>query len=266
MKRRFQAMTGLVNRRRILLAIAGMGATGVVVGKWGTVASSATYGPVLRFSDQLGLRMQRLILSGRPLAPEFRLDQITPHHPTNGGFGAPWIAADPTFDELMADRFRSWRLYVHGLVERPSRFTLSELRAMPARTQITMHSCDMGWSAIAQWAGVPLHWLLEYVGVKQSARYVVFHCMDKLHDGGAFYSSIDMLDAFHPQTILAHTMNRSPLARCYGAPLRLRVELQIGYKNSKHIQGLEVVDSLKSIGKGYGGTWEDKGSQWYAGM
>ena len=138
--------------------------------------------------------------------------------------------------------------------------------AMPQRTQITLHSCDMGWSAIGQWSGVPLRWLLEHVGIRDRGRYVAFFCLDRLVGGGHIYSSIDRLDAFHPQTILAHQMNGQALPKRHGAPLRLRTELQIGYKQSKHIDRVVVVESLSGLGKGFGGTYEDLGYQWYAGM
>ena len=136
---------------------------------------------------------------------------------------------------------------------------------MPTRSQITLHACDEGWSAIAEWTGVPLRYLLELAGLQSTARYVFFTCFDKF-EGAPMFGSIDLLDAFHAQTILAHTMNGRPLPVKHGAPLRLRIELQIGYKNTKHIDRITVTDSFLHMGKGRGGMIEDAGYQWYAGM
>jgi len=153
-------------------------------------------------------------------------------------------------------------------VSRPLSLSLDELRRLASRTQITMHCCDEGWSAIGQWAGVPLGLLLSLAGLTSGARYVVFHCFDKKEaDGTNYYESLDLVDAYHPQTILAYDMNGKPMPVSYGAPLRLRVETQIGYKNAKFIDRIEVVDSLNRLGRGKGGWWEDfDNAPWYAGQ
>jgi DMSO/TMAO reductase YedYZ molybdopterin-dependent catalytic subunit len=199
------------------------------------------------------------------LAREFTLDQLSPIHPTNGGFGALYVAPDPAYDRMVAERFVNWRLSIDGLVRRTMKLSLEDIRRMPVRSQITMHSCDEGWSAIGQWTGVPLAWLLAQVEPTAGARFVVFHCMDTIA-GQKVYGSLDMLDAVHPQTILAHGFNGGPLPVGHGAPLRLRMELQIGYKQLKHIDRISVVSSLASLGKGRGGLFEDYGYQWYAGL
>lgn len=137
---------------------------------------------------------------------------------------------------------------------------------MPQRAQITRHDCVEGWSAIGQWAGTRLDSLLDAAGLLRSARYVVFHCADDF-GGTPYYESIDLVDAFHPQTILAHTMNGRTLPVAHGAPLRLRVERQLGYKHAKYVMRLEVVESLDNLGAGRGGYWEDQiGYEWYAGI
>jgi len=137
---------------------------------------------------------------------------------------------------------------------------------MPTQSQITMHSCDEGWSAIGEWTGVPLRFLLDHVGLQRGAQYLVFHCMDKIA-GEHVFGSFDVLDAVHPQTILAHTMNGQPLPTRHGAPLRLRMELQIGYKQYKHIDQITAVRNLEAVGNGgVGGLWEEHGAQWYAGL
>jgi DMSO/TMAO reductase YedYZ molybdopterin-dependent catalytic subunit len=112
--------------------------------------------------------------------------------------------------------------------------------------------------------------LLDQAGLKATARYIVFHCGDTLEqtlDGtGQYYESIDLIDAYHPQTILAYAMNDRTLPVAHGAPLRLRVERQLGYKQAKYIMRIEAVDDFKHLGRGNGGFWEDRGYEWYAGI
>jgi DMSO/TMAO reductase YedYZ molybdopterin-dependent catalytic subunit len=258
-------MKRLLTRRKLLLAGGGLAVAGLVAKNRGQLANAAGYQPLLDVGDGLGRRIQRLAMWGRPLAPEYRLDQISLNHPSTGGFGARYIDPDPAYDRMVAERFRNWRLKIAGLVKTPLDFSLEEIRQMPVRTQITMHSCDAGWSAIGQWSGVPLGWLLAHVGLMPRARYIVFHAMDKIA-GQHLFDSMDLFDAFHPQTILAHRFNGAPLPVGHGAPLRLRLELQIGYKNLKHIERITVVDSLEKIAAGRGGFYQSYGYQWYAGQ
>ena len=208
---------------------------------------------------------QRLILSGQPLAPEFKPSDISPTFKPNGSFHP----TDPAYQALLDNGFADWRLAVTGLVNQPLSISLAQLKALPARTQITRHDCVEGWSAIAQWSGPQLGAILHAAGLQPHARYVVFHCADNLGgpgDGGKYYESIDLFDAFHPQTILAHTMNGAPLAVQHGAPIRLRVERALGYKQAKYVMRIEVTDRLSQIGSGHGGFWEDRGYEWYAGI
>jgi len=157
---------------------------------------------------------------------------------------------------------------VDGLVEKSMQFTLAELRAMPSRTQITRHDCVEGWSAIGKWTGVPLHQILEQVNPQTKAKYVVFYCADPMEEDGTkpYYESIDMEDAYHPQTILAYELNGEVLPIANGAPIRLRVERQLGYKQAKYIMRIALVESFKDIAGGKGGYWEDEGYTWYAGI
>ena len=159
---------------------------------------------------------------------------------------------------------------VDGLVEQPLSLSLAELRALPSRTQITRHDCVEGWSSIGKWKGARLGPLLDQAGLKPNARYIVFHCADTLEqtlDGsGQYYESIDLIDAYHPQTILAYDMNDQPLPVPHGAPLRLRVERQLGYKQAKYVMRIEAVDGFAHLGRGKGGFWEDRGYEWYAGI
>ncbi|RAI33957.1 molybdopterin-dependent oxidoreductase, partial [Rhodoplanes roseus] len=166
---------------------------------------------------------------------------------------------------MAANGFADWRLSVTGLVERPQSLSLDELRTMPARTQITRHDCVEGWSCIAKWTGVPLAAVLDEAGVKAGGSYVIFRCADTL-GREKYYESIDMIDARHPQTILAYGLNDETLPISNGAPLRVRVERQLGYKMAKYVMGIEVVGSFAPIRGGKGGYWEDRGYEWYAGI
>jgi DMSO/TMAO reductase YedYZ molybdopterin-dependent catalytic subunit len=149
-------------------------------------------------------------------------------------------------------------------------FSLDDLRALPARSQITRHDCVEGWSCIGGWTGPQLSRILDFVGLRPEARYIVFHCADELpryFDGShSYYESIDLVDAYHPQTILAYAMNGKPLGIPHGAPLRLRVERQLGYKMAKFVERIEAVAELDHLRGGRGGYWEDNGYEWYAGI
>ncbi|MBV9509566.1 MAG: molybdopterin-binding protein [Caulobacteraceae bacterium] len=217
-------------------------------------------------AEGLTRRAQRLLLSGQPLATEYRPSDISKVFKANGSIDPQ----DPTYRALAQNDFTGWRLTIGGLVERPLSLSLAQLRALPARTQITRHDCVEGWSAIGQWSGPQLGRLLLNAGLKPQARYVVFHCADNLggtNDAfGKYYESIDLFDAFHPQTLLAHSMNGAPLTVAHGAPLRLRVERQLGYKQAKYVMAIEATDRLDHIAGGRGGFWEDRGYEWYAGI
>jgi len=217
-------------------------------------------------AEGLTYRSQRLLLEGQPLAREFDARHLSPVFKVNG----TTMPDDPAYQAMIARGFADWRLRIDGLVERPATYNLAQLRALPARTQITRHDCVEGWSAIGKWTGVPLAALLTRAGIRSNARFAVFHCADDLEgstDGsGRYYESIDLLDAFHPQTILAHALNDKPLSVGHGAPLRLRVERQLGYKQAKYVMRVELTDGLARFGQGKGGYWEDRGYEWYAGV
>lgn len=209
---------------------------------------------------------QRLLLGRDALAQEYAAADISPHPRSNG-------SSTPGTDEynaLASNGFRDWRLGVGGLVERPLSLSLDDLRQLPSRTQITRHDCVEGWSYIAKWQGARLSALLARARIKPEARYIAFFCMDTLEmtlDGtGRYYETIDLRDAMHPQTILAYGMNDRPLPIPYGAPLRLRLERQLGYKMAKYLIRIEAVASFAHIDRGKGGFWEDRGYQWYAGI
>jgi DMSO/TMAO reductase YedYZ molybdopterin-dependent catalytic subunit len=220
---------------------------------------------VLSFGEFLSMQAHRLLLASQPLAREYTEAEISAEFPVNGTERPGGTAY---FRHVMAN-FASFRLTVDGLVRKPLSLTLDEIKAMPARTQITLHNCDEGWSAIGKWTGIPLAVLLQSAGLMPETRYIVFYCMDQLRTpggSGSYYESLDLFDALHPQTILAWGMNDKALPVQHGAPLRLRVERQIGYKNAKYINRIEAVDRLSHIAGGRGGFWEDRGYAWYAGL
>jgi DMSO/TMAO reductase YedYZ molybdopterin-dependent catalytic subunit len=164
------------------------------------------------------------------------------------------------------DRYRGFRLVLDGLVELPRAFTLAELRAFPPQAQITRHDCVEGWSAIGKWGGPRLGDVLAAARPRAGARYAVFHCMDATDDGSLYYESLSLHEAAHPQTLLALDLNDAPLDPAHGAPVRLRVPTQLGYKSAKWVRRIELVASFARIGRGRGGYWEDNGYEWYAGI
>ena len=196
------------------------------------------------------------------LAPEFPRSAISPFFRGNG-------SVDPTNGDYPAQAaagFVDWRLEVRGLVEQPLSLSLDNIRKLPQRTQVTRHDCVEGWSAIGEWAGPQLSTLLDAARLKPEAKYIVFRCADNLN-GQDYYESVDLIDAYHPQTIVAHLLNGEPLPIRNGAPLRMRIERQLGYKHAKYLTAIEAVASLDDIGLGQGGYWEDRaGYQWHAGI
>ena len=256
------------HRRNLLKALAAIG--GLVLTGCDRLASEPRFRSVLDSANSLTYKVQRLLIGAHRLAPEYSEADISPVFRGNGSTDPQ----DEAYLSLVDSHFTDWHLKVHGLVEHELSFSLEELRALPARTQITRHDCVEGWSCIAKWAGVPLAELLSRAGVKSEARFVVFHCADTLDDGESsadperirYYESIDLVDAAHPQTILAYDMNGKPLTVPHGAPLRLRLERQLGYKMAKYIMRIELMRSVTDLHGGRGGYWEDRGYEWYAGI
>jgi len=207
-------------------------------------------------------------LTGRAsMAQEFTQADVAAHFKANGTL----VPADADYQALLRGQFADWKLQVDGLVEKPAAFTLAELRAMPSRTQITRHDCVEGWSTIGKWKGVPLSHVLAQVRPLPNAKYVVFRCADSMESPSAghdskYYESVDMDDAYHVQTVLAYELNDQPLPVNNGAPLRVRIERQLGYKHAKYLMRLELVERFDQIRGGAGGYWEDNGYQWYAGI
>jgi DMSO/TMAO reductase YedYZ molybdopterin-dependent catalytic subunit len=221
---------------------------------------------VLETANSLTYRAQRLLVGEQALAREYPESEIRQGQRPNG-------STDPNGENylgLKANDFADYRLSVTGLVETPASFSLAELRNMPARTQITRHDCVEGWSCIAKWTGTPLAGVLDQVKVKPEARFIVYHCYDVMGGGLSapepYYESSDLIDGRHPQTILAYGLNDKVLPVANGAPVRVRIERALGYKQPKYVHTIELVDSFARFGRGKGGYWEDHGYDWYGGI
>ena len=254
-----------ISRRKVLL-LAIQGTAALLMGGckniFDQLHTNKEFLSVLESAEGLNLRVQRFLTGKNRLAKEFSEKEISRYFKANGN--PPPLTQDYILDALSG--WSSWRLEVAGLVKEPEEFSLDDLKSLPSRTQITRHDCVEGWSAIAKWKGVQLSEVMKEVQPEPEARYVVFYCMDPDRRGNYFYQSLDLYDALHPQTILAYEMNDQPLPIEHGAPLRLRVETQLGYKMAKYIKRMEFVASFKEIGGGKGGYWEDLGYAWYAGI
>lgn len=247
----------MISRRHAIL-----GVSGLLLAGCDRITAAPTVRKVLTLGETATMSAQRLVMDRNALAPEFAGADRSPVFRTNGNT----MPAAADYARHLASGFAEWRLVVDGLVANPLQLSLADLRAAPQRTQTTRHDCVEGWSAIAEWTGVPLGLILKRAGLRPQARYLVFHCADDF-GGAAYYESIDLVDAFHPQTILAHALNGQPLPVGNGAPLRLRVERQLGYKHAKFVMRIEAVESLAGIHGGKGGYWEDSHDyQWYAGI
>lgn len=298
----------LPSRRGLLL-----GAAAAALGGCDRIAGTEWGRRTLQLGEDANLFVQRLLLTPATLAPEYAESDISPWFKPNGTEDPP----DKAYKALARRNFADFRLEVGGLVEKPLKLSLAELRSLPARTQVTRHDCVEGWSCIGKWTGVPLSEILSRAILKPEARFVVFRCADTMEGGEAepegddddaggnanpamtqqsgaaedrrssggqqsgsaarigtslssepvrYYESIDLVDAFHPQTILAYDMNGAALPVAHGAPLRLRLERQLGYKMAKYVMRVDAVADLSDIGNGKGGYWEDQGYAWYAGI
>lgn len=242
----------LITRRKAI--ITGMSGLGAMFLPGCAKKLPPTYGNILRMGDALTYAAHRTLLPGQSLAKEYRYRDISsfPATGTTNPANSSNTGYSEDYEKLQKGLFTDWRLSVEGLVSRPGMYSLADLQRFPSRTQITRHTCEEGWTAIAQWTGTPLSAVLERAGILPEARYVNFHTFDGWED------SIDMLDAFHPQTILAYGMNGRDLPIPHGAPVRLRVEKQIGYKSLKYLQRIVVTDEFVDLG--------DSGWAWYVGI
>jgi len=248
------------------------------------LSNSKAFVDVLQSTQYLNRGAHKLFAGRKAMAQEFIEADIAPSFRSNGTL----MPVGKLYEGMVNSNFANWKLEVGGLVETPLALSLADLRAMPSRTQITRHDCVEGWSAIAKWTGVPLHHILDQVKPLPNAQYVVFRCADAMDDDedeaspdenkektdavvaakpdSTYYESMDMDDAYHIQTILAYDLNGKPLPVSNGAPLRLRIERQLGYKHTKYLMKIELVESFDGIRGGKGGYWEDNGYEWYGGI
>src|SRR4051812_11503864 len=258
------SMSRRLLHRRNVLSGALASAAGLTLGGCQPLSDKGWVKSIIGFGEAINLKVQRALLGSDTLAREFTEADLSPIFKPNGTSDPQ----DEDYKALVGKEFADFRLVVSGLVDRPAELTLQELRAMPSRSQITRHDCVEGWSAIGKWKGVPLAAVLELVKPLPQARYVVFWCADSMEGGpdSRYYESIDLDDAYHPQTLLAYELNDAPLPVQNGAPLRARIERQLGYKHAKYVMQIELVDSFEAIRGGSGGYWEDQGYEWYAGI
>ncbi|HEY4266187.1 MAG TPA: molybdopterin-dependent oxidoreductase [Micropepsaceae bacterium] len=247
-------MSTILTRRALVtagLTTAASAAGITAAARYGLIPSD--YGTLFGAGETLTYSTQRLLTSGHSLAREFKRSDISRAPIVNGP--AP---PDDAFQRSASDGFKDWRLQFEGLIERPVSFTLEELRNMPSESHIVLHACEQGWSYIAEWTGVRLSYVLNFVKTRPEARYVVFMPYPNPQQTTGIirvqWDSIDMADALHPQTILAYGMNREALPADFGAPLRLRMSRQLGWKNTKYLTRILVTDRMNLYRKG-AGTW-----------
>ncbi|WP_260580622.1 molybdopterin-dependent oxidoreductase [Sphingopyxis sp. PET50] len=259
-------MSGIILPRRQLIARAGglVAAAGTLplLAGCDAINEAPLTRKILSMGEEMHRASQRALTDRDALAREFGRTDLSPVFRSNG----TKLPEGADYAAHAAAGFADWRVAVTGLVTRPLSLSMADIRAMPQRTQITRHDCVEGWSAIGEWTGVQLRRILAAAGLKDRARYIVFRCADRIGDV-LYYESCDLIDALHPQTILAWALNRELLPIANGAPLRLRIERQLGYKHAKYLTGIEAVASLDGVGAGKGGYWEDRiDYEWYAGI
>jgi len=254
----------LFTRRQLAIS----GAASLVLSGCDRLSGAPSFQQILAAAEGLNYRAHRALISRTALATEYNPRDVAKKFRANGSqdtYNLP-----PEHLELAKDNYAGYRLEVGGLVMQPMSFSLDDLRTLGSRTQITRHDCVEGWSCIGSWTGTPLSAVLARVGLKPEARFIHFRCADEVLryiDGSqSYYESIDLIDAFHPQTILAYELNGAPLPLANGAPLRVRIERQLGYKMAKFITAIDAVDRLDNIRSGKGGYWEESGYEWYAGI
>ena len=257
-------MNDVSRPRRRFLARTAAAASALLLAGCDRLSRTEWFPRMLAVADTWNRGAANAIVPRKSMAQEFADSDRSPVFRSNG-------TADPGTDDyhaMVANGFADYRLAVAGMVGQPKSFSLADLRALPNRTQVTRHDCVEGWSAIAKWKGVKLSAILDVVKPAPGARFVMFYCADPMEEDGTdyYYESIDLDDAYHPQTILAYEMNDAALPVANGAPLRLRVERQLGYKQAKYVTAIALVDSFGNVAGGKGGYWEDQGYQWYAGI
>jgi DMSO/TMAO reductase YedYZ molybdopterin-dependent catalytic subunit len=251
----------IITRRALISGLA-VG-SGAILSGCDAIGRNESFRKLILNAEGGNFKIQRALTDRMALAREFAAEDLSPIFRANG----TKLPEGEAYAAHIASKFANWRVRVDGLVAHPQSFDIATIRSMPQRTQITRHDCVEGWSAIGKWTGVPLKLLLDAAGLSANARYIVFHCADMMNGQNRYYESIDLVDALHPQTILAWALNDAVLPVGNGAPLRLRVERQLGYKHAKYVERIEAVNDLSKLYRGKGGYWEDgSGYEWYAGL
>jgi DMSO/TMAO reductase YedYZ molybdopterin-dependent catalytic subunit len=247
----------LITRREALAT--GMASLGALLLPGCSTPLPPTYGHILRMGDALTYAAHRTLLPGQSMVKEYNHRNISsfPAIGTINPADSTKFSNSAVYDRLRHGSFADWRLRIEGLVAHPGVYSIADLQSFPSRTQITKHTCEEGWSAIAEWSGVQLSRVLTAAGMLPKARFINFYTFD------GWIDSIDLLDALHPQTILAYGMNGKALPIPHGAPLRLRVENQLGYKSLKYVERIAVVNEFDDGGKA--GNIQN-GWSWYAGI
>lgn len=252
-------MSGSLSRRKLIAAgiaaggTAGLAVAARVANRYGLIPPD--WGGVWGPGETLTYAAQRILTAHHSMAREFRRSDISKLAQVSGD--------PPTHDfyrQFVRNGFTAWRLTVDGLVARPASLSLTELKRLPSASQITEHICEEGWSYVAEWTGVTLSTVMNLVGVLPAAKYAVFLPFDESWD------SADMADAWHPQTLIAYAMNGKDLPPEHGAPVRMKVPRQIGYKSVKFMSQITFTDTLKNLGKGLGSFSPEVGYSWYAGI
>lgn len=254
-------MTTNLSRRKLLTTglataagAAGLAAAVKIADHYGLLApdSGGIYGP----GEALTYAAQRVLMSHHSMAREFHPSEVSKVIPVSG----PALKTDD-YQNSLSKQFSGWRLTVDGLVARPASFSIDDLKHMPVRTQITHQACEEGWAFIAKWHGVLLSHVLSLVGPLATAKYVVYYSLDS-----NWWDSLDLADSYHEQTYLAYGLNGADLPPDHGAPIRMRVARQLGYKSVKFLTKITLVDSLKHVGDGRGSASPSGGYSWYAGI
>ena len=253
-------MSELLTRRKLItsgLAAAtgasGLGVAAYLAKRYNLVPPD--HGGIYGVGETLTYAAHRVLTSGHSLAREFDRSQVSKVIPVNGKH--PEMDA---YRRLLAGGFADWKLTIDGLVDRPSSFSVADLKRFPSHSQITHQACEEGWSFIAEWRGARLSDVLHSVGVQPQAKWVFFFTFDK------WWDSLDIPDALHPQTFLAYGMNGGEMPLDHGAPVRLKVARQLGYKSLKYLSRITVTDTMKGIGDGLGSGSPGAGYSWYAGI
>jgi DMSO/TMAO reductase YedYZ molybdopterin-dependent catalytic subunit len=263
-------MSNLILSRRKFLTASAMGASSLVLAGCDQFDFLGQRDHQVRDfierANSLTYQAQRLLGGQQAMSATYSESEIKQPQRPNG-------STDPNSDEylaLKANNFVDYKFRVTGMVENELTFSLDELRNMPSQSQVTRHDCVEGWSCIAKWTGTRLGAILDQAKPKSTARFVVYHCFDSMGGGlsgpEAYYETSDLIDAYHPQTILAYGLNNETLPVSNGAPIRVRIERALGYKQPKYVHTVELVDSFAKFGDGQGGYWEDHGYDWYGGI